>query len=390
MEHIWDSADSSSPSHGTHTLHQDLSSDQLVDVKALALGVKKSSTLKKRASAGEGKASQPSAIRLTGERNYQQMEDRGSTFLCGGRLMTGGGPPASFLLSIVLHFGVSGVWLGTTGAWLCRHGNQYGLAKGGGIAIVVIFCYLWCLSISSMFAASFREPGILPRDLDPNPPLIQDDVYMEAKPKTILVGEGGKDTIGCKYCETCKSYRPPRCSHCRLCGNCVEGIDHHCSYLHGCIGRRNYFAFLVFVVVTALAAIYVVVFSAVHFSMLCHHDHISFKQALKESPGAAVSFILGIGVLPPILYLLYYHVRLLLFNLTTIEQIRASASSNLFRATTRPYNPFAAPTRMQNIVRASIGRPQLPSWIDAHGLATIDTRKVNPALTTAEKYLQLM
>lgn len=109
-----------------------------------------------------------------------------------------------------------------------------------------------------------------------------------------------------------------------------------------------------------------------------------------DSPGAAVSFLLGIIVLAPVIFLLYYHIRLLLFNLTTIEQIRASASSNLFRATQRPYNPFAAKSHWRNVALASIGRPQFPSWIDASGFVVEDNRRVNPALTTPEKYLELV
>ena len=59
----------------------------------------------------------------------------------------------------------------------------------------------------------------------------------------------------------------------------------------------------------AIADIYIVVFSALHFSLLCHHDHISFVTALKDSPGAAVSFLLGVGSLGPVVFLLWFHLR---------------------------------------------------------------------------------
>jgi hypothetical protein len=58
----------------------------------------------------------------------------------------------------------------------------------------------------------------------------------------------------------------------------------------------------------AISDIYIIVFSAIHFALLCHHDRISFGAALRESPGAAVSFLLGIMVLPAALFLLWYHV----------------------------------------------------------------------------------
>lgn len=53
--------------------------------------------------------------------------------------MTGGDSLLSVGLSVVLMLGMTGVWLGTTGSWLWKHGSEYGIAKGGGVAVVIIF-----------------------------------------------------------------------------------------------------------------------------------------------------------------------------------------------------------------------------------------------------------
>jgi len=182
-----------------------------------------------------------------------------------------------------------------------------------------------------------------------------------------------------KYCPTCKTYRPPRSSHCKMCDNCVDGCDHHCQWVNNCVGRRNYTSFFVLLLSATLTLILIICTSALHLFFLTKRDHIDFRHALAKGAGSAVAFCLAMAIIWPVAALLSYHMRLLLLNITTIEQIRNQAHKTLVPGPAPP-NPFSHGNWKRNLI-AVLCRPQSPSWLKPSGIATEDKRDINPGFT---------
>ncbi|XP_027368074.1 probable protein S-acyltransferase 7 isoform X2 [Abrus precatorius] len=117
--------------------------------------------------------------------------------------------------------------------------------SGYSILIVVIVHTMFVLI--TLLLTSGRDPGIVPRNAYP-PMLDESDgsfhINNEQNPrqhlpraKEIIVNGV---SVKIKYCDTCMLYRPPRCSHCSVCDNCVERFDHHCPWVGQCIGLSTY------------------------------------------------------------------------------------------------------------------------------------------------------
>ncbi|KAI0306624.1 DHHC palmitoyltransferase-domain-containing protein [Multifurca ochricompacta] len=300
-------------------------------------------------------------------RNHERISSSNRWFM-RGRLLVGGDKPWAFIGSLMLVFGIAGVWFGTTCVWWWHNKSP---------AVAAVGVYMCLLTISLMLSTAFKDPGILPRNLDPNPPYPSvapsDGSDPVPLPRDLKVRSA---VVRVKYCTTCCTYRPPRSSHCRMCDNCVDGCDHHCQWVNNCVGRRNYTNFFGLILMATLTLCLVVATSALHLSLLVREDHVDFNRALDKGAGSAIAFCLSITVIWPVGALLMYHVRLLYLNVTTIEQIRNSAHKSIAPGPTPP-NPFAHSSRRGNLADV-LCRPGGFSWVEPHAVATEDKRLVNP------------
>ncbi|KAF5330382.1 hypothetical protein D9619_005297 [Psilocybe cf. subviscida] len=93
-------------------------------------------------------------------RKYQAHPSR-NLFAFKGRMLTGGDTPWAFIATFLLILSIAGVWFGTTAVWWWHNESP---------AVAAVGAYLALMVISLMLATASTDPGILPRNLDPDPP----------------------------------------------------------------------------------------------------------------------------------------------------------------------------------------------------------------------------
>lgn len=191
---------------------------------------------------------------------------------------------------------------------------------------------------------AFVDPGIIKKNLPAfqyadccKIPVSQQFLTGEARysDKTHLFPIKGYN-VKVKFCRGCLNYRPPRTVHCGICNACIERFDHHCPWLGGCVGKRNYRVFLPY-----LISLVILDGLLIAQTILC----ISKSEITRVSLGFSIC-ILVIAVLGGIFVdvLLFLHLCYVGSNTTTYEYCKKNWK-------TRAGNPYQKKTFCKNIIK---------------------------------------
>lgn len=150
--------------------------------------------------------------------------------------------------------------------------------------------------------------------------------YLSTHTETIISESNRESSYPFPYtdCILCRFPKPYRSSHCRECRKCHLKMDHRCPWVNNCIGFYNYkyfYLFMFYVTIFGYFVAIVLLVEGIEFLGLQTHQNTAYPYIFLGYSG--FTFL----VISSPTFILFYHTYLMLYNKTTIENIREGDES---------------------------------------------------------------
>lgn len=188
-------------------------------------------------------------------------------------------------------------------------GAAWQLAVFSALAVVVVYCFV---------RSALMDPGSIPDEIEWERGAASSAEAPDGPRRGSGSSRGSltefKRSGQQRHCKWCLRFKPDRCHHCRICGKCVLRMDHHCPWIHNCVGFRNYKLFFLLVIYSQAALVFI---CATMFETVWWSTRVDVSVATMVWLIGAETFATFLAVLVGIFLL--FHVWLQSKAMTTVE-----------------------------------------------------------------------